>query len=199
MFIKDIDNEKELLLKMADGHHMAFNTLFYHYHDKIYNYALKICQSEVVAEEVVQDVFMKVWLGKENAAAIENIGAYLMVMCRNHCFLILKRTALEVRCNADKNTHWTELDRDTENYLDYKETRMILEKALSSLPKQQKLVYHLCHVEGMKQQEVASQLSISRLTVKAHLRQAVKTVRAIVTANAGMLFFILVNQLVNKL
>jgi RNA polymerase sigma-70 factor (family 1) len=197
MFNKDIDQEKELLAKIANGDHIAFKILFNRYQNKIYSYALKICQSQFLAEEIVQDVFLNVWTGRENILHIANIGAYLMVMAKNQALQVLKRIAIEAHCNNIKNIEWSELNRQTENELDYKETSLLLEKAISRLPSQQKLVYHMCQLEGMKQQEVANQLSISRLTVKAHLRQAVKTVRAIVLADTTLIaIFIVVNQFV---
>jgi RNA polymerase sigma-70 factor (ECF subfamily) len=195
MFIEDNIDDSSLLLKIADGNHKAFSTLFYQYRNKIYSYALKICQSEFLAEEIVQDVFLKIWTDRANITHIANIGAYLMVMARNQSLQVLKRIALEAQSNHIRNIDWSETGSPTEDYIDYKETRLVLEQAMSRLPSQQKLVYHMCHLEGMKQHEVASQLSISKLTVKAHLRQAVKTVREVVLANTNlMLFFIIVNQ-----
>ncbi|EHQ31164.1 RNA polymerase sigma-70 factor [Mucilaginibacter paludis] len=194
----EIENEKSLVAKIAEGNHKAFTSLFKNCYNKVYSYAMKICQSEFVAEEIVQDVFMKIWINKASLPGIENIGGYIFTMTRNQALQALKKIALETHCNAVKNLDWTELDKQTENYINYKDAKMILDKAIATLPSQQKLVYHMCHMEGMKHQEVANQLSISRLTVKVHLRQAVKTVREIVLSNTSFLFFLIVNQLFEK-
>jgi RNA polymerase sigma-70 factor (ECF subfamily) len=96
------------------------------------------------------------------------------------------------------NLDWTEQQKETENHIYYNDTKKILDKALSALPPQQKLIYNMCHLQGMKQQEVASQLHISRFTVKAHLRQAVQTVRSIVLVDSHLLIIILLSQLLLK-
>lgn len=194
----EIEDEKSLLRKIADGNHRAFTTLFNKCYNRVYAYAMKICQSEFVAEEIVQDVFMKVWINRANLPGIENIGGYILIMARNQALQALKKIALETHCNAIKNLDWTELNKETENYINYKDTKLILDKAIAALPSQQKLVYHMCHLEGMKHQDIASQLSISRLTVKVHLREAVKKVREIVLSNTSFVFFIIVNQILSR-
>jgi RNA polymerase sigma-70 factor (ECF subfamily) len=193
-----LDNEKTLLVEVARNNSAAFELLFKKYHDKVYSYSIKICQSATQAEEIVQDVFMKVWINRLSLPDIENFGAYIRIMARNQALQVLKRIALETRCHATMNQGWTEQQKETENYIYYNDTKKILDKALSTLPPQQKLIYNMCHLQGMKQQEVASQLHISRLTVKAHLRQAVQKVRSIVLVDSHIIAVIILSQLFKK-
>jgi RNA polymerase sigma-70 factor (family 1) len=190
-----LDNEKALLVKVAQSNSAAFEFLFKKYHDKVYSYSIKICQSTLQAEEIVQDVFIKVWINRVSLPDIENFGAYIRMMARNQALQVLKRIALETRCHAAMYQDWTEQQKETENYIYYNETKKILDRALSTLPPQQKLIYNMCHLQGMKQQEVANQLHISRLTVKAHLRQAVQTVRSVVIVESHILIAIILSQL----
>lgn len=192
------DNEKTLLVEVAQNNPAAFELLFKQYHNKVYSYSIKICQSALQAEEIVQDVFMKVWINRVSLPDIENFGAYIRIMARNQVLQVLKRIALETRCHALMNQDWTEQQKETENYIYYNDTRKILDRALSTLPPQQRLIYNMCHLQGMKQQEVANQLHISRLTVKAHLRRAVQTVRSIVLVDSHILVAIILSQLFRK-
>jgi RNA polymerase sigma-70 factor (ECF subfamily) len=176
---KELHNEKYLLLQVADGSHRAFRELFDAYNSKLYNYAFKIIQSEMLAEEAVQEVFMKIWINRAHLDQIDNFGGYIRVMARNQTLQILKRLALESHCLTMNNKDWTELHKETENHINYNDTKRLLDKAVNTLPPQQKLIYTLCRLEGMKHKEVASRLSISHLTVKAHLRQAVHTVKTL--------------------
>lgn len=192
------DNEKTLLVEVAQNNPAAFELLFKQYHNKVYSYSIKICQSALQAEEIVQDVFMKVWINRVGLPDIENFGAYIRIMARNQVLQVLKRIALETRCHALMNQDWTEQQKETENYIYYNDTRKILDRALSTLPPQQRLIYNMCHLQGMKQQEVANQLHISRLTVKAHLRRAVQTVRSIVLVDSHILVAIILSQLFRK-
>ena len=71
----------------------------------------------------------------------------------------------------------TEIDLSTENAIQFRETKKLLDAAIEKLPPQQKLVYNLCNIEGLKQKDVANQLNISPSTVKTHLRDAVKAIK----------------------
>jgi RNA polymerase sigma-70 factor (ECF subfamily) len=190
-----LDSDNILLVEVAHGSSAAFASLFKKYHDKVYSYAIKVCQSTSLAEEIVQDVFMKVWINRDSLPCIENFGAYIRVMARNQALQVLRRIALETKCQALMNQDWTEQHKETENNIYYNDTKNILNKALRALPPQQKLVYNMCHLQGMKQQEVADELHISRLTVKAHLRQAVQTVRNIVLVDSSLLLIVILHQL----
>lgn len=180
MKVKDLHNEKDLLIKIAQGNQHAFRIIFDRYHNKVFGYSIKLLRSESAAEEVVQDVFLKIWVNRANISEIENFGGYLRTVARNHALNALKRIARETVAFALKNQDWTDADPGTENYIHYKDTQQILTRALDALPPQQKLVYSMCKVEGMKQDEVAQKLSISPLTVKAHLRQAAQSVKSFI-------------------
>jgi RNA polymerase sigma-70 factor (family 1) len=187
-------NETNLLESLSAGNHEAFREIFERYQGKVYNYALKICRENYLAEEVVQEVFLKIWACRVSFGSVEKLSSYIMVMARNQAFMALKRIALDHQCQAAKGNEWTEVYRATEEVIAYHETNAILNNALNTLPPQQKAVYTMCHLEGFKHQEVADRLRISPLTVKSHLRYAVKAVRAMVISSLSILFFLAVNQ-----
>ncbi|RZK13843.1 MAG: sigma-70 family RNA polymerase sigma factor, partial [Flavobacterium sp.] len=127
--------------------------------------------------EIVQNVFIKIWLKREDLSSVDNFGAYLRTISRNETLNALKHIAITYKHEQLIIKHSTELDLDTENTIQYRETKQLLDSAIQKLPAQQKLVYTLCHIEGIKQKDVAERLNISPLTVKVHLREAVKSIR----------------------
>lgn len=179
-------DEKLILAKIAGGNQQAFGILYHSYKNKVYGYALKILQSETLAQEIVQETFIKLWLKRESLDSIENFGAFLRVIVRNDTLNALKKIALQQKNYQQIHQTSTEADSATENAIQYRETKRLLDLAIESLPKQQKLVYNLCHVEGLKQKEVAEQLKISPLTVKVHLREAIKSIRTHLDAQGGL-------------
>lgn len=190
-------NDIYILYKVSCGNASAFAELFNAYKNITYSYAIKICQSTALAEEVVQDVFMNIWINRANLTDVENFGGYLRVITRNQTLQVLRRIATENRCQAKSTENWQELHNETESAIYYNESRDILNKALESLPPQQKLVYQMCHLQGMKQREVAEQLHISPLTVKAHLRQAVQRVRESFMVEAAVSICLVITFLKN--
>lgn len=172
-----LENDFNLLSEVSKGDSCAFESLFNKYKSITYSYALKICQSQTIAEEIVQDVFMNLWINRARLKQIDNFGGYLRVITRNEALQVLRRLALQARYYEKTAEYWTEQHNETEGTILYNESCQILDRALNALPPQQQLIYRMCHLDGMKQQEVADQLQISPLTVKAHLRQAVLRIR----------------------
>lgn len=175
---KDLAEEKLILTKISRGDANAFAVLFNFYKNKVYGYAMAILQTEKSAEEIVQDVFIKIWIKRENLTTIENFGAYLRTVSRNETLNALKHVAITQKHEELTIKYTNEFDLSTENTIQFRETKQILESAIQKLPPQQKLIYTLCHIDGIKQKDVAEKLNISPLTVKVHLREAIKSIKS---------------------
>jgi RNA polymerase sigma-70 factor (family 1) len=172
------------LNRLAESDQNAFSVLFNKYCQRVHHFALKLTHSEVIAEEVVQDVFMKIWMNRRSLGAIECFEAYLFTICRNHTFNILKRLAREEIAKAALGREIL-AHHETEETVMYDEAQEILHQAVDKLPPQQRLVYSLCHQKGLKYEEVASQLNISRLTVKTHMQQALRSIKSHMSSTFG--------------
>ena len=174
---KELADEKLILAKIAKGDQQAFGILFDFYRNKVYGYALTILQEDTAAEEIVQDVFIKLWIRRKILLTIENFGGFLRTTTRNETLNALKKIASEQKNYQIANQNKSDIDSGTENEIQFRETKKLLDAAIEKLPPQQKLVYNLCHIEGLKQKDVAEKLNLSPLTVKTHLRDAVKSIK----------------------
>ncbi|MGO4878534.1 RNA polymerase sigma factor [Pedobacter psychrotolerans] len=178
---KELTDENLILAKIAIGDQQAFGILFNFYRNKVYGYALAILQEDAAAEEIVQDVFIKLWVKRTHLVQIENFGGFLRTTARNETLNALKKATVEQRNILKAHQETSDVDLATENEIQFKETKKLLETAIEKLPPQQKLVYQLCHIEGLKQTDVANKLNLSPLTVKTHLRDAVKSIKNFLT------------------
>lgn len=151
-----------MLAKIADGDQYAFELLFTLYKNKVYGYALKILQSESSAEEIVQETFIKLWLKRVHLRQVDNFGGYLRTVVKNETLNALKKVALQQKNYSIIQQEKTEEDSTTELSIEYRETKRLLESAIEKLPNQQRKVYNLCHVEGLKQKR-------SQKSLKYHL------------------------------
>ncbi|MDO7744192.1 MAG: sigma-70 family RNA polymerase sigma factor, partial [Pedobacter sp.] len=163
----------------------------------IYSYALKIVKSEIFAEEILHDVFMKIW-HHENAAEIDNLEYYLKTITRNITFNVLRRIKLEVRVNHELSYSWAEMHNETEEAIIGNEASKLLHQGIDLLPPQQKLVYILCRDEGLKYAQVAERLSISPLTVKTHMQQALRFLRNYVSKHSDLSMFVILLQIISE-
>jgi len=184
-------SEHELLRLLAQNDEAAFAILFNNYRNKIYSIAFELTESTVIAEEIVQDTFLKVWLRRETFGEVTHFKAYLFTITRNYVFSALKSIArrqnLERMAVQDIPIFYS----DTENQLVQKQYEEILKRAVDCLPAKQKQVYILVKEKGYKRNEVADELQLSSETVKTHLAQAMRTIRAYCLAHVDTLLLVL--------
>jgi RNA polymerase sigma-70 factor (family 1) len=173
-----LHNETELLVQAASGSEKAFAALFHFYRDKIYSVAMRLTRSSFMAEEVVQDIFLKLWIKKETLADIQDFEDYLFIITRNHVFSALKRVARQQQLVDDLQLELPSSEDSTYNGIHNQELEEILQQAVALLPAQQKQIYLLSKEQEMKREEIAKMLRISSETVKTHLSRALRHIRA---------------------
>jgi len=136
-----------------------------------------LTHSAYISEEITQDVFMKIWLSREQLQGVENFNAYLRTMA---CHIIsnqLKRYANEKLILQRIASHTEQSGETTDNAIIGNEYQMILEQAIENLPPQQKKVYLMSRHEGLKQKDIAKRLRISPYTVKEYMKNAMASIR----------------------
>ena len=171
------NNEKELLALIAKGDEIAFSKLFFQFKDRIYSIAFKLTKSTIAAEEIVQEVFLKIWLKRASLTEIENFSAYLFIIARNDVYKGLKQIAQHHTPTLRSVDSQLFVNNNTADYLMEKEHCQVLHMAIDRLPNQQKQVYQLVRNQGLKRNEVAIHLNLRPDTVKFHLAQAMKNIR----------------------
>ncbi len=168
-------SDSKLLKKASLGDEDAFRILYDRYRPKVYSYALKITLSAEVAEDIVHDVFLKIW--DNGGMDVENVTGYLRVITRNHTLKMLKKQMVEHRSLADAVIGKPVCDSCTDETVAYREAQAIVFRAISQLSPQRKQVFLLCREEGLKYDEVAERMNLSPLTVKTHMQHALRFLR----------------------
>jgi RNA polymerase sigma-70 factor (ECF subfamily) len=191
------DTEKILLQRSATGDGLAFSELFNNYKFKLYGYVYRLTDSREMAEDIVQDVFLKLWDHRASLDQIDHLGSYIFRMAQNRTINAFKRTALETAIVRRLLTGQPEFSASTpESSLAVKEMEALFKKAIRQLPAQQRRVYQLSREEGLKYEEIARQLKISPGTVKNHMIQLLRTLREQMEKNlnspASLYLFLLV-------
>ncbi|HEY4207910.1 MAG TPA: RNA polymerase sigma-70 factor, partial [Puia sp.] len=168
--------EKELLLSISEGDETAFRNLYDLYRNRVFSIACKLTATESLAEDIVQDVFIKIWVHRQRLAELDCFDAYLNVITRNHIFNHLRKVANEAVLLRELRVSES-MEHDGFSTIVYHELREHLEKAVAHLPPQQKRVYQLSRLDGMKHREISAMLRISPSTVKSHMVEALKFIK----------------------
>lgn len=183
-------HEKELLDGVAAGNEDAFSRLVNLYRSRVFSHALTYIKSYEVAEEITQDIFVKVWVNRHRLPAVDDFKSYLFILGRNHLVSAIRKKVMSTTANDDDDIpgHLLQPDRQVE----FKETYRNLINAIDRLPPQQKAVFTLSRMEQLSHAEIGDRLGISKRTVKFHLVQALNFLRAFLRYPgdyAGILLF----------
>lgn len=155
----------------------SFTDFFNHYYNRLIQFAITIARSELLAEEVVLDVFLKLWEQKEMLGTIDNIETYLYISVRNKAINVLK-SEYKFRFEMLKDSHIQLADYKplAESELIGHEMFGILNDAVTRLPSKCKIIFKLIREDGLSRNEVAQILNISVKTVDNQVAIAVRKI-----------------------
>lgn len=182
--------ENELLLLIATGDELAFRQLYNHYWEKLYSVAFVLTKSVVLSEEIVQDVFVKLWIKREELPSITSFDGYLFIMTRNHIYNTLRKIASAQPLEKHLEQEFGMTMAPTEQPLLTKELEQLIQLALRHLPNKQRTVFELSRMEGMNQAAIAERMGISKLTVKSHMNRALQFIRNYLNTYRGDLLLL---------
>ena len=164
--------EKELIVSLKLGDEAAFTALYRMYWPKVHNFSRLYLSSMAEVEEVVQEVFVKLWEARIFLKENESFKGFLFIITRNIIFNQFRKSFNE---NAYKTTILSsaEVEYDIEDEMDAADLQAYIKKLIS----RQQEVFHLSREEHLSYKEIATRLSISEKTVERHINEALKFLR----------------------
>ncbi len=188
---KGISDEKELINRLKVGDTDAYTQLYDKYHPALYAYVLKFVKIPEVAEDILQEVFIKLWEIRKRINSDLSFNAYLYRITRNCVFKLLKKISKDEDMRVDIAYKLINSVNTADLKLQWQQYEAILNSAISSLPPQRQKVFKLCRQEDKSYEEVAAVLHISRNTVKEHMVYAVRSLKDYMWTHADMRFVLL--------
>ena len=182
-------NEHALLIEIANGSERAFGVLYETYSANLQKFVLKFVKVEEHAEDICQEVFIKIWNNRESLREVQSFKAYVYMVARNHSFNFLKHSSVERALQDEILSRSLQLKNATEEDIQNAEYLLYIEKIFSQIPDRSREVYELCKENGNSYQATAEQLGISRNAVKKHMVRTNKFLRFSVFKDFGISFF----------
>lgn len=180
-----LQKEQEHLQRVAAGDERAFRQLFDQYWEPLYLGVVALVKSKEMAHDLLQEIFLKIWNTRDQLPQKENVRNYLYIVARNHVFNELRKKSREVSFQEHIIQHFTDGTASALEQMISKESRELIERAVQRLPEQQRMVYMLTRQQGLSQDEIAQQLSISKSTIKTHMSRALNAIREEVLRHSG--------------
>lgn len=175
---------KNILCDIAAGDTEAFKTLFEMFYPKVKVFLVKLLKDDKASEDIVQDIFVKLWSMGPSLPEITSFNAYLYRMTKNAAINYLR----DRKPSVDISELLIICDGDIEQEYYRKEKELLVRLAVEQMPSQRKRIFTMSRYQGMTNDEIAKSLGLSKHTVENHLTLALKELREIVVA--FVLFFL---------
>lgn len=186
-------DKETLLLKISQGNEGAFNILFGLYRNHLFTYLFTITKSTETSEEIVLDVFLKIWHGRDSITEIDNFDAFLYRVAHNKAIDFLRSLQ---RNPILQQQVWQQMQEPlseemADRNLLLKNTESVIREAVYNLTPQRQKVFHLHHNHGFSNEEIANHLQLSKNTVRNHLAASIEFIRKFLSGNLDViiLFF----------
>ncbi|MGN6494297.1 MAG: RNA polymerase sigma-70 factor [Agriterribacter sp.] len=163
---------------------LAFQQLFRIYYTGLFQFSASMVKVKEIAEEIVEDVFVKVWDNRRDLEKIDNLRIYLYVAVKNQSLNFINRQGSKTLVELnDLDVVCRELVPSPEDLMVASEMLQAVNKAIHELPPKCRIVYKLVKEDGLQYKEVAEILSISPRTVENHIALAIKKIAAALKVN----------------
>lgn len=170
-------NEHQLLLSVANDDRKAFNELYSYYMSNIYSYIHLICKSKETTEEVVQDLFVKIWVNRKNLENVQHFKSYLYRSAQNLLLDKIRKAQLESRFIHLAEQQQTDSSERSDSPLICRDFKRITQDAINQLPEKRKRIVELRTYDELSLDEIAAHLSISKSVVKKQLYSGLSFIR----------------------
>lgn len=174
--------EKNLVREIKEGNHDSFKKIYYKYSEKVYLFTVRYINNAENAEEIVQEVFSRIWEYRNNLDENRSFNGYVLTITKNIIFNENRK-----KVNFDLYTRYImnyiqEISNQTENQIIYENVKSIINKEIDNFPPKRKQIFNLSRNEGLTYNEIARKLCISEKTVEAHLRLALSRLKKVISS-----------------
>lgn len=172
-----LSNERQLLLHLSVGNEEAFEEIYAFYSPVLYCKLLKLLKSRFYSKELVQVVFLKIWVNRKSIQSEKSFRSYLFKIATNCAYDFFRKAArdrdLQAQLIKVSPSYYSHIEEDLNN----KENFKVLFLAINSLSNKRKIIFQLCKIDGKSYDEVSRLLDISLSTVSDHIVKANLSIR----------------------
>lgn len=174
------DEAQALVKALKEGNQLAFSIVYKTYAAQTFSLAFKYLLNKELAEDAVQNLFLKLWLRKEDIDETKPINRYLFTMLKNDLLNTLRDSKKNVYLLEDCLSMVLELEDNSQNESLKQEQMNIIQQALEQLSPQRRKVFELKVSGKYSNQEIADKLNLSINTIKFQYSQSLKQIRSTV-------------------
>lgn len=179
-------DERELLSLLKRGNEQAFEKIYKIYSPRLFGNVFKMVKSETTTQEILQDVFIKIWSNRASIDLEKSFRSYLFRIAENKVYDFFRKASRDKKIQAQLFAAATEEYEHIETMIHRKENTLLLQKAIDSLPPQRQQIFRLIKLDNKSYEEVSRQLGISVSTISDHIVKANKAIREFIFTHNDM-------------
>lgn len=178
-----LEDEKELLQQVARADQEAFSKLYEHYARHVYGLALRLMKSPEIAEDLTQEIFVRVWVKRAQLLAVQQFSPWLNAITRNLAMDYLRKKVAVPENEEYMTSFFMDTAPSVEEQLALKQLEGAIQQAVDQLSPQLKTAFMLSRFQGLTHMEIAQRMNISPITSKSHLVRALAVIRKYLEEN----------------
>ena len=175
--IKREREERRLIEEIKRGDEAAFKTIYDRYQGKLRHYAFLITKSRTLADEILQEAFLKIWLKRAALKPELSFNHFLFKVAKNLAMRHLEKVARDERLKNEQFKNIKRYSNNTQDTVTFEEYRRQINAIVEALPDRKQSIYKLSRHEGKSKEEIAQELGISVKTVHNHLWEILQTIK----------------------
>lgn len=183
--------DAELVVLLQQDDTSAFDTLYWKYHQAVYRNIFKFVKEPIGTEDILQEVFTKLWEKRKEINANQSVAGWLFVISFNLSVDYVRRKLREQTIHRELYNINPDEDFGLDNKGVYEEQYQLLEEAIAQLSPKKRKIVTMCKLEGKTYDEVAAEMQISRNTVKEHLSVAMAKLNEYIQKNKEHKYIVL--------
>lgn len=169
------------MIRLIESDSIAFERLYYQYVDRTYGFAFHFLRNNYEAEEIVQEVFTKLWENRHNLNPDLSFSGYILTMVKNTVFNETRKKMYHRAYVSDVVKYLQTQMKELEEKITYDDLMNLINKTVRNMPPKRQEIFQLCRVEGMSHKNISKSLGIAEKTVEAHMRLALRDLKAVLS------------------
>jgi RNA polymerase sigma-70 factor, ECF subfamily len=169
--------DSKIIGRIRQGDIGQFESLFRSSYSSLVRYAKTLIKDHDTSEEIVQDLFFRLWKDRERLNIESSLNGYLYRSVHNRCLHYIKHNIVVERHAEEMSYREPELQENPAEILQYKELQAKIARILERLPERCRQIFYMSRFEGLKYSEIAEKLSVSVKTVESNMGKALKEFR----------------------
>ncbi len=172
-----INDIEDIIIRLKKEDKSALDELFNYYYPRLYHFSKSILKIENEIDDVLQEVFVKIWLNRQKIGNPETFNAYIFTITKNELLNLIRNNLRDQAFRDKLFLHSVAEEYQQQSELEFDEIRSGVDKIVAKLSEKRQQVFVLSRNEGLSNKEIAHQLNISKKTVEDHITHAIKQIK----------------------